>query len=82
MSETSNNKLQDLLNMASKKLGVTSEQLQKRLESNPQELLKSLNINQDSKVEKILNNPDLMNKINSNPQLSQIFKKVMDKNNG
>jgi hypothetical protein len=82
MSDISKNKLQELLNLASKKLGTSPEELQKKIESNPSELLKNLNSQQASKIQQLLKNPEIAQQLASSEQIKELLKKALENKNG
>ena len=62
-----------LLNMASKQFGKTPEQLKAQLAQNDLSGF-GLSPAQQQQVQNILNNPEAMNKLLSNPQIAQMLK--------
>jgi hypothetical protein len=83
MADLSQNKLQELLKLASKKLGTSPEELQRKLEKNPSDLLKNLNPQQMSKVKQLLKDPEKAKQMAAqSPQLKQMLDKALENKNG
>lgn len=78
MANFSEQQINQLLQMASKKMGTTPEDLKRKLESNNvNEALKNMNQNDATKVQQVLNNPALAKQLLNSPQAQAILKKLM-----
>lgn len=67
-------KQEELLKMAGKQLGKDPSQLKKQLESgNINDVLASLSPQQAAQVKSALANPQVLNQLLSNPQISKFF---------
>lgn len=78
MANFSEQQLNQLLQMASKKMGTTPEELKKKLETNNvQETLKGMNANDAAKIQQVLADPALTKKLLNSPQAQAILKSLM-----
>lgn len=77
-SDNNNNKFDNLLKAASKKLGTDPETLKKAAQSGDiNSALKNLNSEDAKKIQNILSNKDMASKLLSSPQAQQILKKLL-----
>lgn len=66
-----------LLEAAGKKLGVPPQQLRKELESGKFDpLLRNLNQKDSAKVQKVLQDPSLLEKVMQSPQAKALYRKL------
>lgn len=73
-------KLNGLLDAVSKKIGVSSEQLKKDLESGKfDSAISAMNKNDAAKFQQAVNNPKLVEKMMSTPQAQALYKKLSGK---
>lgn len=73
--------LESLMNMASKKLGVPPQELQKNLENGTfDKALSSMNPQDAQKLQAALSNPQLAQILLSTPQAKEIFQKLTGQN--
>ena len=73
-------KVNALLGAVSKKIGVSSDQLKKELEEGRfDSALASMNKNDASKLQKVMNDPKLIEKMMSTPQAQALYKKLSGK---
>ena len=78
MADFSQQQLNQLLQMASKKMGTTPEELKHKLETNNvEETLKHINKNDAAKIQQVLSNPTLAKQLLNSPQAQAILKNVM-----
>lgn len=78
MANFSQQQLNQLLQMASKKMGTTPEELQKKLQSNQlNDTLKGMSKEDAAKVQQVLNNPMLAKQLLNSPQAQTILKNLM-----
>lgn len=78
MPNFTDQQLNQLLQMASKKMGTTPEELKKKLmTNNVQETLKGMNQNDAQKVQQVLNNPALAKQLLNSPQAQAVLKNLM-----
>lgn len=74
------NKVNALLGAVSKKIGVSSDQLRKELaEGKFDSALASMNKNDASKLQRVMNDPKLIEKMMSTPQAQALYKKLSGK---
>ncbi len=74
------NKVNALLGAVSKKIGVSSDQLRKELaEGKFDSALASMNKNDASKLQRVMNDPKLIEKMMSTPQAQALYKKLSEK---
>ena len=74
------NKVNALLGAVSKKIGVSSDQLRKELaEGKFDSALASMNENDASKLQRVMNDPKLIEKMMSTPQAQALYKKLSGK---
>ncbi len=74
------NKVNALLGAVSKKIGVSSDQLRKELaEGKFDSALASMNKNDASKLQRVMNDPKLIEKVMSTPQAQALYKKLSGK---
>ena len=74
------NKVNVLLGAVSKKIGVSSDQLRKELtEGKFDSALASMNKNDASKLQRVMNDPKLIEKMMSTPQAQALYKKLSGK---
>lgn len=72
-----NSNMNKILEAASRKLGVSVEELQKSLNSgNPDEMLKNMNSTDRSKLNSILADKKTAEKLAKNPLAAEIIKKM------
>ncbi|HRR77347.1 MAG TPA: hypothetical protein P5191_11130 [Ruminococcus sp.] len=70
-------KANGLINVLSKKIGISSEQLRSELESGKfDNTLSAMNKNDAAKFQQALNNPGLIEKMMSTPQAKSLYKKL------
>ncbi len=73
------NQYNGLLNLASKKLGTTPEELQAQLESGSfEKAVSGMNPTDSKRLKEALANPKVAEKILSTPQAQEIYKKLTD----
>ena len=78
MANFSQQQINQLLQMASKKMGTTPEELKRKLEtSNVEETLKHMNKNDAAKVQQVLSNPALAKQLLNSPQAQAMLKNMM-----
>ncbi len=78
MANFSEQQLNQLLQLASKKMGTTPEELKKKLmNNNVQETLNGMNQHDAQKVQQVLNNPALAKKLLNAPQAQEMIKKLI-----
>ncbi|MDF2567382.1 MAG: hypothetical protein K0R90_838 [Oscillospiraceae bacterium] len=71
--------LDELLKMASKKMGTSPEQLKSQLESgNLKDVLKNSNSKGSNKLNQVLSNPDIAEQLLKSPQARQLLKKLTE----
>lgn len=71
--------MQNLLKMASKKLGIPEEKLQSALESGSvEDFAENLKAEDKEKLKNIMQKPNLDEQITNNPQVKEILKKLDD----
>lgn len=76
-----NNKLNDLIRFASKKIGADPENLKKSLETGQvDQVLNGLNPQQSQNIRDILNNPEKLQAILQSPQAKEIMNKFQNPN--
>lgn len=69
-----------LLQAASKKLGVPSEQLRSELESGKYDkVLKNMSQKDSAMLQKVMQNPKMMEKLISSPQAKALYQKLSGK---
>ena len=74
------NKVNALLGAVSQKIGVSSDQLRKELaEGKFDSALASMNKNDASKLQRVMNDPKLIEKMMSTPQAQALYKKLSGK---
>ena len=74
------NKVNALLGAVSKKIGVSSDQLRKELAKGKfDSALASMNKNDASKLQRVMNDPKLIEKMMSTPQAQALYKKLSGK---
>ncbi|MGB4093654.1 MAG: hypothetical protein WBK46_17185 [Ruminococcus flavefaciens] len=74
------NKVNALLGAVSKKIGISSDQLRKELaEGKFDSALASMNKNDASKLQRVMNDPKLIEKVMSTPQAQALYKKLSGK---
>jgi len=82
MANFSEQQLNQMLQMASKKMGTSPEELKKKLEANNlQDTMKQMNPNDAAKLQQLLANPALVKQMLSSPQ-AQAFLKSLKENKG
>lgn len=78
MANFSERQLNQLLQMASKKMGTTPEELKRKLSTNNvQDTLKGMSPNDAAKVQQVLSNPALAKQLLNSPQAQAILKNMM-----
>ena len=78
MANFSEKQLNQLLQMASKKMGTTPEELKRKLSTNNvQDTLKGMSPNDAAKVQQVLSNPTLAKQLLNSPQAQAILKNMM-----
>lgn len=74
------NKVNALLGAVSKKIGISSDQLKRELEEGKfDSALASMNKNDASKLQRVMNDPKLIEKMMSTPQAQALYKKLSGK---
>lgn len=72
------NQMQGLLNLASKRMGTSPEELQQKMQSgNLDSILSGFSPEQRNKVTDIMNNPQAMQTFMNNPKVQQLLKGLM-----
>lgn len=84
MSIENNEKIENLLENVSEKLGVDKEKLRKSAQNGDiSQTLKNLNPKDAQKLQKVLSDKEATQKLLSTPQAQQLLKKFIEgKNNG
>ena len=82
MSNQNNGRnLENLLNSVSEKLGKSPEELKKATQSgNIENLLGGLNQNDAQKIQKVLSDKNIANKLLASPQAQSLIKKLLGDN--
>lgn len=80
-SQNNGRNLENLLNSVSEKLGKSPEELKKATQSgNIENLLGSLNQNDAQKIQKVLSDKNIANKLLASPQAQSLIKKLLGDN--
>lgn len=74
-----NSNMEKMIELASKKLGVSSEKLKKSLEKgNMEDMLSEMRKEDADKLKSIMNNPSVKDKLMSSPEAADIIKKMKE----
>ena len=77
-SQNNGRNLENLLNSVSEKLGKSPDELKKATQSgNLDNLLGSLNQNDAQKIQKVLSDKNIANKLLASPQAQSLIKKLL-----
>ena len=80
-SQNNGRNLENLLNSVSEKLGKSPEELKKATQSgNLDNLMGSLNQNDAQKIQKVLSDKNVANKLLVSPQAQRLIKKLLGDN--
>lgn len=80
-SQNNGRNLENLLNSVSERLGKSPEELKKATQSgNIENLLGSLNQNDAQKIQKVLSDKNIANKLLASPQAQSLIKKLLGDN--
>lgn len=80
-SQNNGHNLENLLNSVSEKLGKSPEELKKATQSgNIENLLGGLNQNDAQKIQKVLSDKNIANKLLASPQAQSLIKKLLGDN--
>ena len=80
-SQNNGRNLENLLNSVSEKLGKSPDELKKATQSgNLDNLLGSLNQNDAQKIQKVLSDKNVANKLLASPQAQSLIKKLLGDN--
>lgn len=74
-----NSNMEKMIELASKKLGVSSEKLKRSLEKgNMEDMLSEMRKEDADKLKSIMNNPSVKDKLMSSPEAADIIKKMKE----
>lgn len=80
-SQNNGRNLENLLNSVSEKLGKSPDELKKATQSgNIENLLGGLNQNDAQKIQKVLSDKNIANKLLASPQAQSLIKKLLGDN--
>lgn len=72
-----NSNMEKMIELASKKLGISSEKLKKSLEKgNMEDMLSNMRKEDADKLKSIMNNPSVKDKLMNSPEAADIIKNI------